>query len=625
MAKSPEQRFESVQDFAAVLKGAAPPPRPHAVAPLGPVARLRRAATAAVAIAGLAALGVFGWSMLSNAAPPAANGEIRLVVVPLEHTGPDASAYITDGVTEKLTNSLADIPGIAVIARTSAAEYAGKTKSPGEIARELNVHYVLMGALQRNLPGQAPGEVTLIAQLFREDALVAKYDPTIQESQLFASIPSIALNVAQTLDIDVSQPDRGRLAAQPTSNLEAWDYYLRGDEQYNRNWTRAVVDSAINLYDQATRLDPQFALAYAKLARAHAWMNQLRYDLSPERLEKSRRAAELALEIDSTLSEAHLGYGTYLYWGLDDYNGAVVEFSRARDLRPSGTSANQALVAMANVLRRLGRFDEAIANYRRAKELDPRSHIVWYNLGETLLFTHRYDSARVQLDQVTQLNRTFPEGYVQRARLALNAEGDVKEAHDVLLELAREVPDNLWRLPVWNMLRITDPSPAGLPDRMRPPGTAAESAAYHIVKANLFDGLDRRTDALAQFDSARAILERLARELETQPAIHAQLGLTYAARGRADDALREGRRAMALLPDSVDAFDGPEWRINLARIHAMLGNTDSAAILLRSAVEKPSWISTRFLAADPIWRRYAESPAFRSLLGEAQPRVADGR
>jgi serine/threonine-protein kinase len=558
----------------------------------------------------------------------AAGEGVRLVVLPFNHDGPGETAYITEGITEKLTNSLADIPTIGVIARTSAMQYAGVARPPRDIGAELGVQYMIEGSLRPVMSGADSGSVALTWRLYRtsDGELVASpRELTMPPDSIFQMIGGIAENVAATLDIDVTQPQRERLAAQPTRNMRAWDYNLRGDELYNRNWTRAVVDSAIKLYDMATTLDPEFALAHAKLARAHAWMNQLRYDLSPERLERSRFAAETALRLDSLLMEAHLGFGFYQYWGLDDYDKAIAAFTRARELRPSGTGANLALVAMANVQRRQGRFDEAIANYDRARQLDPRSHIIWYNHGETLLFTHRYEEARTQLDQVTQLNRVFPEGYVQRARLALNWQGDRNAAHSFLLELGRAVPDSTWRLPVWNMLRVTDPQPERLPARLRARGTPSDTAGYHIVKANIYDGLDRMDEARVQFDSARVILERLQPSLEAQPSVHGLLGLAYAAAGRAEEAIREGERAMALLPESDDAFDGPEWRINMARILALLGRTDSAAAVLRPALDSPSWISRQWVRVDPIWTRYLDSPPFRTLLADSTPRVAAGR
>ena len=633
MAKAPADRFDSVTDFAAALAGTIPSLAPRRVR-AGPGSSDWQRFAIPVVFA-IAALGAIAYVILGNRGSPGsgaggatADGEVRLVVLPFEHLGPPETAYITDGITEKLTNSLADIPRLGVIARTSAMQYAGVAKAPLEIGAELGVQYMIEGSLRPGLSGADSGMVTIAAGLYRtsDGQRVANYpELSLPEDSIFQMIGVIALNVATTLDIDVAQPQRERLAAQPTRDMRAWDYNLRGDELYNRNWTRAVIDSAVKLYDMATTLDPQFALAYAKLARAHAWMNQLRYDLSPQRLELSRRAAQTALRLDSLLMDAHLGLGFYYYWGMDDYDAAIAAFTRARELRPSGTGANLALVAMANVQRRQGRFDDAISNYRRARELDPRSYIIWYNLGETLLFIRQYEDARTQLEQVTQLNRLFPEGYVQRARLALNWRGDASAAHAILLELGRQVPDSTWRLPVWNMLRVTDPAPDDVPQRLRPRGTAADTAGYHIVKANVYDGLGRMAAARTQFDSARAILERLAPTLEGQPSIHGLLGLTYAAAGQADAALREGQRAMEILPESDDAFDGPEWRINMARILAILGRTDSAAEMLRPALDDPSWISRQWVAVDPIWARYRTSAAFQALLADSTARVVAGR
>ncbi|HUF28154.1 MAG TPA: protein kinase [Gemmatimonadaceae bacterium] len=619
----PADRFATAAGFRAALESealassssahaAAPAARSRGAGGLAGLAPLSRAVPP-LALAAIVAIGFLGYQRFR--ADP---GPTRIVVLPFENLGSGDDAYLTDGIVGELTNHLAGVGSLEVIARTSAAQYRDRRRTAREIGRELNVHYLVEGSVRR---ARTPGDhdsVHLNARLVRtrDDTQVWADNYHVEGRGIFALQSAIAEQVTAKLDVVLRDPERRRLARVGTQDLQAYDYYLRGDEHYNRSWSRPDVEGAVRMYERAVEIDPTYGLAYAKLAQAHAWMHQLRYDLSEDRLVAAKRAADRAIALDPDLPEAHVALGLYYYWGRSNYERAIDEFTIAKELQPSNA---QALLQIGNVRRRQGRFDEAIENYRQSANLDPRSHRAWFNLGETLLFTRQYEQARPHLERVTALAPEFLEGYSQRARLAMSADGDLAAAQRILQQAEERIPPAAWRSPMLDFIRVIHhPQLDDFLRRIRPGAYGLDSATYHITKGQMLRQLGHGDPAVVQLDSARVHLERMREDRPDQAWIHGLLGVAYAGVGRAEEAIWSAERAEQLLPVSDDALDGPEFLSNLGRVHAMLGNEEKAIEYYARVLAIPSWVSGNSLRLDPALLSLRAHPGFQSLVARGR-------
>jgi TolB-like protein len=323
-----------------------------------------------VGIGAIAATAVLFAVGLGNR-PDKPGGTPTLAVLPFQNLGAPEDGYFSDGISEEITSRIAMLRSIGVISRTSAEQYRKTTKSLKEVGRERGAEYLLEGSVRWEKSPGGSSRVRVTPQLIRvsddQHLWAGRYDETLEE--VFQVQSRIAEQVATALDLALQRPDREALAARPTENLRAYDFYLRGNDFFNRPGDPAGYRSAEAMYTKATDLDPAFAQAFARLARTH--ISEFHFwDRTGERLAKARKAADSALRLQPDLPEAHLALGQIHYWGELDYDKALREFriAHARDPGNSDIAWARGLVE-----RRLGQWDQSLEHLRRAAELDPRS------------------------------------------------------------------------------------------------------------------------------------------------------------------------------------------------------------------------------------------------------------
>ena len=609
LAKEPADRFATAADFAAALEGARPvPPPPRAG---------RRRGAALVAVGAVAATALLFALGVSDRRPTVAESP-RIAVLPFDNLGSAEDGYFSDGITEEITNRLAMIRRLGVISRTSAEQYRKTTKSIKDVGRELGVDYVLEGSVRWEKTGGS-SRVRVTPQLIRvsddRHLWAGRYDETIEE--VFQVQSKIAEQVASALDLALQQPDHEAMAAKPTENLRAYDFYLRGNDYLNSPGDPDALGTAVEMYTKATALDPTFALAFARLARAHIWQFHMS-ERTGERLTKARAAADSALRLNPDLSEAHLALGQIHYWGELDYEAALREFRTAQ----AGDPGNGDLAwARGLVERRLGQWDQALADLKRAVDLDPRSGVKTLDLFELHLRRREYADAERYLARALELAPESP-AYIFNVLLIVSRDGDLASATRALDAGARRAGADdmaVWvaqfdiGAAVWATL---DSATRSAVDRMTLAPFGPDSAAYYLAKARYrhFRG-DQRSSRI-YFDSAASVLETAVRARPEDPSLHAKLGFAYAGLGRREPAMREGQRAVELRPPTKDTWLGVDMARNLAVIYATLGEADSAAKQLRYLLTVPSWVSVPSLRVDPTWTPIRRTPAFQALLSK---------
>ncbi|HYW31320.1 MAG TPA: protein kinase [Gemmatimonas sp.] len=630
MAKVPSDRFATAEAFAHALALRAPEGSgtrrastdakrtASTPSPVTPILWYRRRATmfAVIMLLVLAIGGVAARKFMSG---DRVADRSRLVVLPFRNVGAAEDEYFADGVTEEITSRLSSVSSIGVIARTSATQYRNSDKSVKQIGEELGVGYLIEGSVRWDRLAVGKPGVKIAIRLIRvsDGTQMWSTDLTVELAAVFDVQAMVAERVIEALDRVLIAPERARLVARPTEDMTAYDFYLRGNAYYNKSWERADVDSAIVMYEQATNQDSTFALAWAQLGKTHAWKHRLGFDETPERLALARAAIAKANRFGPDLAETHIAQGLYLYWGEWKYEEAVTSLSKARAIQPSNAWV---YLQLGNIRRRQGQWVQALKEYEKAAEFDPRFHIVWFNIGHLKLHIRQYDQAGTYLDRVLTLQPTFLDAYLLRQGLIVARTGDralARRAHDSTLKV---VPAERWRLLPGQWLtgpmRTIYPSAAERLTLIRPGNYGLDSSLALLARAEALTELGAAAAAKATVDSAgRSLRAQVARSPQVAWLAGA-LAVAEALAGNKNEAIALAKRAESL---QNDALDGPNWIINEAHVQLLVGNRSEAMDALELALRIPSGLSVSHLDLDPTWDPLRNDPRFKQIRAKGSP------
>ncbi len=354
-----------------------------------------------VIIAGALSVGLFflGRYTATNVANLPAKS---IAILPFENLSRDPdNAYFTEGIQDEILARLAKIADLKVISRTSTQRYKSSPDDLPQIAKRLGVSNILEGSVQKTAD-----RVRVTVQLLNATTDTHLWGETYDRklTDVFAAESDIARAIADTLRAKLTGSEQNALAARPTENPEAHQLYLRGRYFWNKR-TGADFKKAIGYFNQAIEKDPNYALAYAGLADACVLLSAYAEASPKDSLPQAKAAAEKALELDSTLGEAHASLAQALLAYDLNFAEANREFRRAIELNPNYATAHHWYGE--SVLGPLGQFEEAIAEARRSLELDPLSVIINADYGSALTNARRYDQAIEQLRKTVEMDPGF--------------------------------------------------------------------------------------------------------------------------------------------------------------------------------------------------------------------------
>lgn len=558
------------------------------------------------------------WVLLGGRPGGAVPGErTMLAVLPFENLGATEDEYFADGLTEEITARLAGIQRLGLISRTSTLQYKNTTKPIPTIGEELGVEYVLEGTVRWQPASSGTRRVRVTPQLIRveDDSHVwaSVYDQSVTE--IFDIQSDIAGQVVNALDLHLGDPERRSLETRPTGNLAAYDAFLRANDLVYNYRKPEDIRLAVSLLDEAVELDPGFALAWARLSRAHTNLYHFSVDRTQARLALARRAADESLRLQPDLADAHVALGYWHYQGQLDYDRALEELKIARGLQPSSVDAIQ---AMGFVQRRQGRFDDALENIREAARLDPRSGTATREVAVTLFVLGRYDQAGEVLERSLALGPGNVHGLLYGVLLPLarnDLEGARRAAERGLSEGGRSFAGRL--APTTGAAlyaRILGEDALDDLLELAPADFQRDSVEYWLTLADVhrFRGSHELQHAFA--DSARALLERKLVGEPDEPSFHSDLGFAYFLLGEEESALREARRGADLRPFSKDALSEALWP--LALMLARLGDSEAAVAELEKLVSRPGQTTVGFLRLHPELEPLRANARFRRLIEE---------
>ena len=556
------------------------------------------------------------------ALPPANK---RIVVLPFENQGAPEDEYFADGMTDEITARLSSISQLEVIARASAIQYKKTDKTPQKIGEELAVGYILYGTVrwQKQTGGASQVRVTpsLVRVLDATQIWANPYDKTIAE--VFQVQADIAKRVAEALNIALLGPERKGLEAKVTDNPEAYDYYLRGHEYFNRGSdNRKNLMTSVEMFEKAVQLDHRFIHAFGSLARSHALMYWYHFDHTEERAAKSKEAVDQALRLGSNLPEAHFALGVYYYCCQLDYEHALEQLSLALEKQPRN---NEILEYIAYVKRRQGKLDENVANLKKALEIDPRSVNTTFNLAVTYFLLRNYVEAERFYKRAISLSPDYIPPYVgdsgSMAHLYLASEGNTTKCRQVLEEVSKKITssddENIARF-LWVTVDIYDEDfQSALKHISLMPSEALDSQFYYVPKtqlyAQIYGLMNNREKERDYYNADKLYLENKIRKLPEDSRFHSALGIAYAGLGLKEKAIQEAAKAVDMLPVSKEFWGGTYRVKDLARVYVMVGEYDKALDKIEYLLSIPGELSVPLLKIDPVWAPLRTHPRFQKL------------
>ncbi len=621
LEKGPEDRFQSARDLAHDLNATMPdtgPAKPAAITVPKTKRRLVGLALAGVAV--LAAVGVLVLRLKPAGPSIRAAGPPKIVVLPFENLGVSDDAYFAAGMTEEITSRLANVQGLGVISRTSAVEYNRRGKTVKQIGNDLGVDYVLEGSVRWDRGAGRESRVRITPQLIRvaDDTHVwaDRYERVIAD--VFAMQSEVAENAVKAMGVALLPHEQTKLREISTSDLEAYDLYLRGQEMAKGVADRPHLEGALEMYQAAVDRDPRFAQALAGLAIQHLSMYWLRHDRSQERLAKAKEAAERAVELRPDLAETHTALGMYFYQGLLDYPRALSEFSAALKIQPNNSDA---LAAIGYVLRRQGNWAESVEKAGKALELDPKNAQLLYNLGSTSVLARRYAEADRAYGLAIALNPQSGDAYGDKASLQIAWHGDVGKAQAIVDEAGSVAGLHDEGHLAWLLLRVAQirrdysqavrQVEAWKPRRM--------DWQWWYLPASLLRGEVQRLAgqqdfARRSFEAARLELEQKVAQDPDDSRFHSSLGIAYAGLGRRVEAVREASLGCELMPASKDAWRALRRVEDLALVYTMVGQTSEAIAQLEHLLAGSGEFTPHLLRLEPKWDPLRSDPRFQALL-----------
>lgn len=447
-------------------------------------------------------------------------------------------------------------------------------------------------------------------------------------TDLFAIQSELAGRIVQALQANLSSGEKAGLLVQPTTSLEAYDLYVRARDLFHWSGSGDPHESekALQLTEKALAYDPQFALAYCLASRIHSELFGFGYDKSPARLAQSKVAAETALRLRPQMAEAHLALAFYHYYKSRDFTAMIRELTLAQRNLPNDAELAGAL---GMIERRRARWEESIMHFERARQLDPRNVLSFWNLAETLTYLRRYAEADRVLAEAMTISSEAHLLPLARADLALRERGDPAPLREALQRIppgfdpGGAVTNIDVRLAL--MERDYEQAERQLKTRALPKfhdvGLCGFAGALddYTVPREWYAGLIARGRAdddksIRAFASARAVVSADLAESPDAPKSLVMLGLIDAMLGCAESAIASGTRATELLPISADALDGPLLATNLAVIYAQLGETDHALDELERVVRLPGGPTPGTLRIEPQWDNLRAEARFQKLL-----------
>ena len=574
-----------------------------------------------LSLAGLAA--AIGWNVWESEFVPSTAVK-GIAVLPFENLSEEKeSTFFADGVQDDILTKLAKIRDLKVISRTSAMQYRGN-ENVQEIGAALGVSHILQGSIRKS-----GTQLHLNAQLIdtRTDTHVWAEQYDCDLNSVFATQSAIALKVADHLHAKLSTAEKLDMARPPTANLTAFEFYTRAKNlvlmtSFTTS-TKANLLQAADLLNQAVAHDSSFFQAYCLLTHTHDLLYFFGFDRTTERLGLAESAIQAAFRLRPDSGEAHLARAENLYRGYLDYDGALTELELARQSLP-----NDPLVfeLKGYIERRRGKQQEALQSLEHAVDLDPRNFFTLQQIAASYDLLQRYADEATMLERALAIKPDDLDTKVARALMEVDWKADTRPLHRLIDEILTKNPADVEDVAdSWLICALAERDPTAAKTALN--ASSENPLTDDVIQFNrsFVEGLIARMTndadkARVAFAAARAAQEKTVQAQPNYGPPLCVLGLIDAALGRKEDALREGRRAVELLPVEKDAINGPRMIAQLAMIAAWAGEKKVACDQLAIAVRPPAPVTYGQLKLLPFWDPLRGEPCFEKIVASLAPK-----
>jgi len=549
-----------------------------------------------------------------------------VAVLPFQNLSDDpANAYFADGIQEEVLTRLTKIGDLKVISRTSTQGYQSDPNNLAEIAKQLGVANILEGSVQK-AGDQVRVNVHLVNVQTGSQLWAETYDRKL--SDIFSVETEIAKGIAESLQAKLTGREEQALAARPTNNPQAYDAYLRGLAfEARSNYASDALFKAIEFYDLAVRLDPNFALAWARLSGVHALLYSNRRDTTAARRDAAKEALENAQKLQPTTPETLLFTGYYQYWVLQDYGLAKATFGRVSKMLPGNS---EVLYALGAIARSEGHWEESIGYWERGLALNPRNTALLTEVAFTYAALRQFPTAEKLYDRALDILPNELSLTALKASI-YQAEGNLQDAAKLLVQVNEQTNSDVAvriKLTQWRLERNTEALRQIQTRETRLQFTSGIEKGSKQVGLALAQRIAGETaQAKADAEQARNTLESLKKDQPDNAFVAAALAVAYAILDQKELALNEAQRATTLLPSNKDHLSGPAFEENLALVEMIVGENSRAIATLTRLLRTPygGWlysptpITSALLRLDPIWDSLRSDSMFQKLCAEKQP------
>jgi len=540
---------------------------------------------------------------------PGSVSEKSIAVLPFENLSRDPdNAYFTDGIQDEILTRLSKIAALKVISRTSTQKYKSAPDNLRDVGRQLGVANLLEGSVQK-VANAVHVNVQLIRAANDEHLWAESYNRKLDD--VFGVEGEVASAIADQLKTKLSGAEQKAVAERPTQNAAAYDAYLHA-VAIDDAATLDITKQAAPLYAEAVRLDPQFALAWARLSVARSQLYFNGVDPQTNTGAAVKEGADRAIALQPELGEAWLAQGVYRYRVVRDFQGALQSYEEALRRLPNSAFV---LEQIGHLERRLGQIDAAQKHYQAAAQLDPRNIGILLTTAETLSGLRRFDEAQMLLDRVLQIS---PGNEFALAVEAGNfhAQGRLKEAAEVLAKApANSQDEGITVLRALQLYYERHFDEAVVQIQNAPPTTVSDPRTVIL--------LGQCQQRAGKNDEARATFTRAVAAMKPKPdsvvAVDARqlpifLAWAYIGLSEKEKALEQARQA--IVDYSTDALSKPFAESSLAIVQAQTGDIDSAIAALPHLLEVPNGATIGNLRIDPLWDPLRNDPRFQKLCSD---------
>jgi TolB-like protein len=596
----------------------------------------RRALTAIGLIATAIALGVGLWILSRRLAPQitapaspesayvASFAEKSIAVLPFQDLSEaKQDVLLAEAVQDDILTALSKVADLRVISRTSVSSYApGQPRNLRDIAQSLGAGHILEGSVSRT------GEKVRVMVQLTDARLQARLWDMSYERKLKAVSrrqSELVQRIAAQLQATVSPKEKAAIDERPTEDLVAYGLYVRGKtliSSLSNGQINEKLLQSVQALEQAIALDPNFYLAYCQLAAAHGYLYFFGFDHTTARLALAEAALKTVIRLHPDAGETHLAKANFLYRCYLDYDSARAELALTQRALPNHSEAFE---LAGYIDRREGLWTESARSLQRAVKLDPRNVFLLQQIAASYQEFRQFGAMAAALDRALAIAPHDLDTRVTRAFVDLEWRADPRRLHQTIDLLLAENPRSASDLAdQWLYLSLCERDPAAITRALAavPPTGISTDINFPRTYCEALAARVQGDAAAAQraFLAARAEVEKMAREQPDYGPVYTVLGLIDAALGRKEDAIREGRRAIELLPITKNSIDGAELMKYLAVIYTWCGEKNLALDQIAATLRIPSSLSYGTLKLHPYWDALRGDPRFKKIVADLAPK-----